>query len=181
VASWIKGLDQPAVAVLELLAVIGSRVEPDDLVTLTGQPLQALGAILEKLVRCRLVFEEERGRELTYELAHPLFQEAVYQGIGGARRRALHRGVGRALLASNRFGEAAPHFARSAKVGDREAIEALREGLRQAQGREAHGEALSILGALVELLPANDDSWLEVLTAMSWGPSGWSTTGPTTS
>ncbi|HEV8623602.1 MAG TPA: AAA family ATPase [Acidimicrobiia bacterium] len=169
VSGQIKALDQSAVALLELLAVIGSRVEPDDLATLTGQPLHALGATLEKLVRCRLVLEEERGRELTYEFAHPLFQEAVYQGIGRTRRRALHRGVGRALLASHRFGEAAPHFARSAKVGDREAIDALREGLRQAQGREAHREALTILGALVELLPPNDDSWLEVLTAMSWG------------
>jgi DNA-binding NarL/FixJ family response regulator len=105
---------------------------------------------------------------LSYELAHPLLQEAIYQRISEVRRRALHRLAGRALLAAARLGEAAPHFARSAEVGDDEAIRTLRDAVRQAEERGAYHEALLILDTLVELVPAGDERWLGVLEALSW-------------
>jgi DNA-binding CsgD family transcriptional regulator len=161
-------LDAPAVAVLELLATIGRRVELSDLVALSALAVDDLGAILERLVRSRLVGEEERGRELSYEIVHPLIQDAVYQRIGAARRRTLHRVIGRTLRAAGRLGEAAPHFAQSAEVGDGEAIELLRDAVRQAEERGAYREALTILGALVELIPAGDERWLGVLEGLAW-------------
>lgn len=163
----VKALDEPATDTLEALALLGSRVELADLVRLSGRPLDDLGSVLDALVRSRLVVEEERGAELAYEVAHPLVAETIYQSLGGARRRALHRRVGRALLASGRLGEAAPHFARSGDVGDPEAVDALREALAQAEGREAYREALTILSALVDLLPEGDERWVEVADAMS--------------
>jgi tetratricopeptide (TPR) repeat protein len=153
---------------LEALAVMGRRVELSELVSLTGLAVDDLPVKLEQLVRSRLVIEEERGPELAYEIAHPLIAEAIYQRIGGARRRGLHRLVGRALLAAGRLGEAAPHFARSAEVGDKEAIEALSDGVRDAEERGAYRESLTILGALVELIPTGDERWLDVLDALSW-------------
>ena len=70
---------------------------------------------------------------------------------------------------AGRTGEAARHFARSADVGDADAIAALREAVRLAEDREAYREALELLGELVELLPAGDPGWLEVVDALSWG------------
>jgi DNA-binding CsgD family transcriptional regulator len=151
---------------LGLLAVVGRRLELGEIVAMSGRPLDRLGPILDDLVRARLVAEEERGRTVTYEITHPLIQEAIYEELGGARRRALHRLVARALLAAGRLGEAAPHFSRSAEPGDPEAIEALCGAVRQAEERELYREALTILGTLVELLPPGDERWLEVLDAL---------------
>ncbi|HEY8200804.1 MAG TPA: AAA family ATPase [Actinomycetota bacterium] len=160
-------LDEPTVATLEVMAVLGHRVELSELVQATSRTLERLGDILHTLVQSRLVVDEERGPVLTYEIAHPLIQEAIYEGIGSGRRRAMHRLVGRALMAAGRLGVAAPHFARSADRADGEAIEAMREALRQAEERGAHGESLSILSALVQILPYGDQRWLQVLDAMS--------------
>jgi DNA-binding CsgD family transcriptional regulator len=169
VAARVRGLDEPELATLEALATAGRQVEFRDLVAFTGLPIDRLPATLERLVRSRLVSEEELGRELSYEVAHPLIEEAIYQRIGGARRRGLHRLIGRTLLAAGRLGEAAPHFARSAEVGDQQAIEALRNAVRQAEQRGAYPEALTILDALVGLIPPGDERWLDVLDALSWG------------
>jgi DNA-binding CsgD family transcriptional regulator len=168
VIARLGALDEPARSTLEVLAVVGRRVELGSVVALTGRPLDRVGPLLHGLVRSRLVTEEERGREVIYEIAHPLIQETIYEELGAARRRALHRLVARSLLASGPLGEAAPHFARSAEVGDPEAIEALREAVRQAEERELYREALTILGALVDLLPPGDQRWLEVLDALGF-------------
>ncbi len=168
VSSRLKLLDEATIEILELLATLGRPAELGELIRVSGQPLEKVGEILRPLVRSRLIAEESRGREVTYQIEQPLVRDTVYQEMGGARQRVLHRLVGRALLDSERLGEAAPHFARSAEVGDPEAIEALREAVRQAEGKQAYREALTILGALVEIVPHGDRRWLDVLDAMSW-------------
>ncbi len=168
VRSRLRLLDEANLATLAALALLERRVGLEDLVRVTGRPLGQLAHILEPLVASRLVHEEERGRELTYEIAHPLIQDTVYQSIGLARRRELHRQVGRTLLAAGRLAEAAPHYARSAQTGEPEAIGVLLDAVRQADKREAYPEALSLLAALVELLPGGDERWVEVLDAMNW-------------
>jgi DNA-binding CsgD family transcriptional regulator/tetratricopeptide (TPR) repeat protein len=161
-------LDERELAALEALATAQGRVELHDLVALTGLPIKRLAVGLEELVRLRMVAEGERGRELTYEIAHPLIQHSIYERIGLARRRGMHRRIARVLLESGRLAEAAPHFAQSAAIGDDEAIQALRNAVQQAESREAYREALTILGVLVELIPAGDHRWLDVLHALSW-------------
>lgn len=162
--------DEPTVATLEVMAVLGKRVEMTELMEATGRTLERLAEILHTLVQSRLVVDEEHGPVLTYEIAHPLIQETIYDSIGSGRRRAMHRLVGRALMAAGRLGAAAPHFARSADRADPEAIEVMREALRQAEAGEAHGESLSILSALVQILPYGDQRWLQVLDAMVMRP-----------
>ena len=168
VGQMMHGLDEPELAALEALATAQGRVELHDLVALTGLPINRLAVGLEELVRLRMVAEGQRGRELTYEIAHPLIQHSIYERIGLARRRGLHRRLGRVLIESGRLAEAAPHFAQSAAIGDEEAIGALRGAMQQAESREAYREALTILGVLVELIPAGDQRWLDVLRALSW-------------
>jgi DNA-binding CsgD family transcriptional regulator/tetratricopeptide (TPR) repeat protein len=168
VAVRLSDLDETALATLELLAAVGRRVELREIVALTGLSPDQLAPILERFVRSRLAAEQERGHELTYELAHPLIQEATYQRMGAVRRRGLHRRIGRTLFAAGQLGEAAAHFACSAEIGDDEAIAALRDAVRQAEERGGYREALTILDALVELVPAGDERWLGVLEALSW-------------
>ncbi len=170
VEARVGRLDAPARAALELMTVVGYRAELSDLVRLSGKSLDELAPILERLVRNRLVSEIEAGRDLSYEIDHPLIQEAIYQGIGGARRRALHRHAARVLVEAGRLGAAAPHFVRAAEPGDDEAIDALCEALRQAEGRQHHREALALLDALLELVPGGDRRWLHVLGAMPLQP-----------
>jgi DNA-binding CsgD family transcriptional regulator len=160
-------LDEPELATIELLAVLGRRAELPELELLVARSPERLAELLETLVGASLVREDERGRALTYEIAHPLVQEVVYDRIGGARRRALHRLLGRALLAAGRLGQAAPHFAASADPGDDEAIAVLCDAVREADRGESHAEEVAILEALLELVPSGDRRWLDVLDAMS--------------
>jgi DNA-binding CsgD family transcriptional regulator len=166
VASRLGHLDEPSLATLEVLAVVGRAVELGDVVRLSGRPLDRLSEILDRLVHLRLVVESEHPQP-TYEIAHPLMTETIYQRISGARRVALHRLVGRALLAGGRLAEAAAHFARSAEPGDPEAVEVLRQAVGQAEEAGAHREALAVLSSLVALMPPGDERWQGVVDAMS--------------
>ncbi len=170
VTSRMRQLDAPAVDVLERLAVLGRSAELRSLIGLTGHAPDTLSTILAALVRSGLVAEEERGRDLRYEIAHPLVQDAIYQTIGGARRRLLHREIGRGLLTVGRLGEAAPHIGAAGDPDDPETIDVLCCAVRQAEERQAYREALEILGSLTALLPAGDPRWRGVVDALSWQP-----------
>src|SRR5437868_143754 len=169
VMSGLKQLDEPSLSTLEVLAVVGRRVELQELVVLTGRPLDRLAPILEGLVRLRLLTEEERGRDLVYEVTHPLVEETIYQAIGGARRRAIHRLLARAFASSGQRAAAASHYVRCSQPGEEEAIDALIDALQQAEERQSYREAMPILNGLLDLLPAGDPRWRRVLDAMSWG------------
>ncbi|MGB2938993.1 MAG: AAA family ATPase, partial [Candidatus Dormiibacterota bacterium] len=164
----LKQLDEPSLATLEVLALVGRRTELQELVLLSGRPLDRLAPILENLVRLRLLTEEERGRDLIYEVTHPLIQETIYQAIGGARRRAIHRLVARAFVSSGQRAAAASHYVRCARPGEEEAIDALIDALQQAEERQSYREAMPILSGLLDLLPSGDPRWRRVLDAMSW-------------
>ena len=163
-------LSRPALATLELMAVMGRRVSAGDLVHVSGRPLDQMAELLSELIDQLLVIEEERGRELGYEIRHPLFQEAIYQRMSRARQRALHSHVARSLVAAGRLAQAAPHFVRSAEPGDQEAIAAVLSAFRQAEERESHREAMVLLEALVALIPAADPRWLDVFDVMAEDP-----------
>jgi predicted ATPase len=168
VVSRMKQLDEPQRSTLELLAVIGRRVEFAELTALSGRLTEDLGRVLSTLSASGIVVEHERGPELSYEIHHPLVRDALYQSIGGARRRILHQQLARALRGGGRLPEAALHFARSAQVGDEEAIGVLLAAVRRAEQAEAYREALELLAPLVELLPPGDARWLDVSEAISW-------------
>lgn len=140
IAQPLKHLDESELHTLELLAVAGERVDLSDLLRLVDCPITALCEVLEALRRARWVLEQASGKHITYEIAHPLIRDAIYERIGGARRRTLHRVIARAHLNQGSLGAAAPHYARSASLGDDEAIDALRDAVRQAEGRGRTGK-----------------------------------------
>ncbi len=163
-------LDDGDRSTLELIAVLGYRVRISDLAALTGDAEAELTDALDRLVRSRLLAQDEHGWDLRFEVAHPLIEEAIYQGIGAARRRVLHRRIARMLVAIGALGMAAPHFVRSADAGDSEAIDVLCRSLHQAEQLEHHREALSLLDALLQILPERDARWLTVLDQMPVQP-----------
>lgn len=164
----VQALQAVPRSVLEALAVVERRIDVGDLADVMGMDLEQLGAALEALCSIRLVHEHLEGVALTYEISHPVVADAVYQQIGGTRRRVLHRTIARTLLHAGRIGSAAGHYARAAGPGDDEAIEALCSAVAQAESRGLYQEALAALAALLELLPADDPRWLRVLHAMTW-------------
>src|SRR2546423_926522 len=122
------------------------------------------GELAEHTVAQRVLLDLEQVGALHRVDIGPLPADAVRElaeeGIGGARGVALQRQVGRVLLPMGRPGEPAPPFARSADVGDAEALAVLSNALHQAEERGVYGEALGILAALVALLPAGDRRWV---------------------
>jgi DNA-binding CsgD family transcriptional regulator/tetratricopeptide (TPR) repeat protein len=161
-------LPEQARSTLDLLAVIGRRMGMSELATVSELSRDSLDRSLETLGRSGWISERETGPEPAFEISHPLLQQAIYERVGTAHRRGLHRVIGRMLLAAGRLGEAAPHWARSADTGDEQAVSVLRDAIRQAENREAYREALTILGTLVELLPHGDKRWVDIVGAMSW-------------
>ena len=81
----MRALDEPALATLQSLAIISRSVETRELAAVTGLSSDRLAAVLERLVRSQFVTEAQHGRDLSYELAHPLLQEAIYQRISEVR------------------------------------------------------------------------------------------------
>jgi DNA-binding CsgD family transcriptional regulator len=173
VAGRLQRLSEADLATIEALAVVARPVDLAELGRLSGQPADQLPGIVHRLICAGLVQADQRSLQGGYELTHPLLQEVVYGRIGAPRQRVLHRIVARSLLAGGRLGEAAPHFARSAEVGDTEAIDALRDALRQTEERRASLEGLTILTTLVELLPLEDERWLQVIDAISSRADWW--------
>lgn len=159
---------EPALAMIEVLSVLGHPATRDQLASLADRSPEQVTGVIDELLRSRAVIEEEDAGEIRYGFLHPLIRETAYQTLGATRRRALHRMIGRALLGSGAVAEAAPHFARSAVVGDDEAIAALLEGIRRAEEREAYRESLTLLTGLVDILPGGDDRWLEAADALAW-------------
>ena len=161
----VEGLDDSAQETLAVLAVMGRKVDLSDLQRLDRRSLDVVAAALQQLASIQLIAVHDQGTELAYEISHPLMREAIYQSLG-ARRPALHRRMGRALEASGRLGEAASHFARSAEPGDPEAVTALVRALRHTWSQGAFAEAFVILASLADIMPAEDQRWIEVLDAM---------------
>jgi DNA-binding SARP family transcriptional activator/class 3 adenylate cyclase len=100
VTARLRRADESSRDVLEALAVDGQPIDLGDLARITGRSVGELGPVVDRLVQVRFVTEKERGRSLEYELAHPLYGQAIYESIGprllrGAGGRGGHSGAHR--------------------------------------------------------------------------------------
>ncbi|MCG6876516.1 MAG: AAA family ATPase, partial [Betaproteobacteria bacterium] len=146
---------------LETAAVLGRRFDFDTLLDVTGEPEGALLDAVEALVKRRLLREETQDG--VYDFSHDKVREVVYQDIGGARRKLLHRSVAEALErrgegeAHERDARLAEHYERAQDwtkalrylvlTGERsQALFAMRDALhwldRAVALSESHPEAL---------------------------------------
>jgi DNA-binding CsgD family transcriptional regulator len=166
----LGGLEASQRQLLDLLAVADRRVDLRDLVAVLERAPKEAARDLEALTRAHLVVERGDPTSLTYEVAHPIIQETIYEAISGPRRRDLHRTVARALLDAGHLGAAAGHLARGAEAGDVEAVDHLCRAMDEAESRGLYRESLATLNALVGLLPEDDPRWPRVLEVMNWQP-----------
>lgn len=152
--------------VLEVMAVIDRRSDPAEITAALDGSVVALMPILDDLIASGLI--EMATATGSYQIKHPLIQEAVYELIGPGRRMLLHRSVARMLRHRSAWGEAAGHFARAAPLADNETLEVLCEAIRRAEDQDLYREALAILEGLLEVLPEDDRRWMRVFDSLSW-------------
>jgi DNA-binding CsgD family transcriptional regulator/tetratricopeptide (TPR) repeat protein len=176
-ARWIRTelarFDPSALAVLELLAVAGDSLDPDDLARIASSTSEHVAIVLEQLSRAGTVVERQHEGSLRYAFTQILTREVLYAGIGAARRRVLHRRGAATLLASGRTAAAASHYIRAAQAGDGEAIAALIQLVHQTHQQGLDVLAWQVVSALRDLLPADDNRWNKVFDALvqqpNWG------------
>lgn len=160
--------DAAQLAILEMLAVVGSPVDPDDLADIAGEAVEGVALTLERLVRTGMVLEQDHSGPLGYEIAHPVVREVLYASLAGARRRVLHQRAAAALGSSGRAEAATLHVLRSAPAGDSDVIHALIAQARQAGHQGSDAMLWAIVPTLVDALPAGDARWLELFDVLSW-------------
>ncbi len=144
-------------ALADVLAVVGTSVGHDILLSVSGTDEPEFLEAIEELRRCRLVDERLEDGVVVYDFVHPMIREALNAELGLARRRRLHRRVAETLEslwgadATGHADELAYHYARS---GERslapKAVLYLAAAGRGALRRQANREAADYLSAALE-------------------------------
>ncbi|RIH79069.1 TOMM system kinase/cyclase fusion protein [Calidithermus terrae] len=141
-------LSPPALHLLQLAAVAGREVAHAVLEAAVGP---GLADPLDEALAAKLLLEQGPG----YRFRHPLYREALYQGLSLARRAALHGEVARALEAAYRADlaphtEALAHHYRRAGQAER-ALEYLLKAGERATAVYDHPAALERYREALEL------------------------------
>jgi DNA-binding NarL/FixJ family response regulator len=149
----VMPLTDDARAVARTLAVLRTvRLERLDLVAeVSGRSPVAIATAFDDLVRANVVVDDD-GR---YRFAHDIVADAVYDDIGPAECRRLHRAVAERLLAERDPAdllELAWHVSESAAPGDEVAVAVLTDAARLALARAPEAAAGFCAKALA-LLP----------------------------
>lgn len=160
-----RGKPPEALAVAEVLAVVGNPTNISLLEDVSGLPAARVGRAVDDLVRPGLVEESQEGGGITLQFRHPLTRETLYQRLTLTRRRMLHGQVAEALErlhgrdALARADELAYHFVQAASAGDESrTVRYLTEAGRAALRRHADREAADYLDAAVSLLSPDGDA-----------------------
>jgi len=158
----IAALSPEAQQALESAAVIGTKVPYRLWAAVTGMDPFALAAAAEQLADSRLLRPVAQG----YLFSHNLFQEAVYDGMDGDRRRQLHHQAAHAL-ADERKGSLRTRAYHLDRAGLKDAAAAMyRQAGEQKLALFAFSEARSAFErALALLSPAPSRARVETLLA----------------
>jgi class 3 adenylate cyclase/tetratricopeptide (TPR) repeat protein len=101
IASRIDRLSRDDKSLLQLASVVGPRVSPQLLATVTGMPAAQLQSHLWSLEILDFLVESRWGASVDYEFAHDLIREVAYDSILRAQREDLHRRILFALEANS--------------------------------------------------------------------------------
>ena len=153
----LDALPEPALAVLEVAAVIGvefdARVIGDVLAAETDEVVTRL----EASVATGLVWPVP-GRSERRRFAHALVREVLYEDLQPARRAALHRAVGEALEArlAARFDAVLPVLANHFQMAGatERALDYLERAGRHALAQVAYEDAVASFERALEFLDA---------------------------
>ena len=157
-AARLARLSPGALALAELIAVLGTGVRLDTLEAVSGSGRSELAAALGELRAQRVLDERVEGDEAQYDVTHPLLRETLLARLGVAGARVMHERIAVALeehygaAADRHADELAAHFARAAspRLASR-AARYLGVAGRNALASHADREAANYLAAaLVE-------------------------------
>ncbi|MGE0290028.1 MAG: AAA family ATPase [Bradyrhizobium sp.] len=100
IASRIDRLPKEDKSLLQLAAVVGSRVSPELLATVTGMPRAQLQSRLWSLEILDFLNESRAMSQPDYVFAHDLVREVAYDSILRSQREVMHRRILTALESS---------------------------------------------------------------------------------
>jgi DNA-binding NarL/FixJ family response regulator len=151
-------LSEPARLVLEGAAVAGDPFEPELAAAAAGTSEASSMDAIDELLQLDLIRETDTPRRFRFR--HPLVRRAVYETTRGGWRLGAHERCAEALAARGAAAVArAYHVERSARQGDVDAVEVLREA-GEAAARLAPESAARWFGGALRLLsqtaPAED-------------------------
>src|SRR6201999_567080 len=145
-------LSEGASEVVRVAAVLPDRFSAGLLAAMLERSPTSLLSALEEAVRADLFVED--GEQLRFR--HDLLRDATRQSLPQSLRRAMERQAASVMLGVGAApAEVGTQLVRSAELGDREAIGALRQAA-QAVGRGDAGAAADLSKRALELLPADD-------------------------
>ncbi len=153
-AARLARLSPPALAVAELVAVLGTGVSLETLDAVSKVGRAELAAALGELRAERVLDERVDGDAAQYDVTHPLLRETLLAKLGIAGTRVLHERIAMALedhygATSDRHAdELAAHFARAASpMLAARAARYLAVAGRNALASHADREAVNYLSA----------------------------------
>jgi len=148
---------------LATAAVVGRAFALYELQAVADETEETVVAALEAGVRLGVVEEDSGAAGVRYRFTHALFRQALYDGLGAARRGRLHQRAGHALAGRYRDQEAddaaelAEHFLRSPELADlARAVNFCEQGAQRAQQTFAFAEAARLLEHALQAQAASD-------------------------
>ena len=156
-ASRIDRLPPDEKELLQTLAVTG-REFALSLVrrVIGGRKDNELERMLAGLQTAEFIYEQPATVDVEYIFKHALTQEVAYNSLLIERRKQLHESAGQALESmfagqlEDHLDELAHHYSRSDNI--EKAVEYLERAGQQAAQRSAYSDAISSLGAAIDLL-----------------------------
>jgi DNA-binding SARP family transcriptional activator/TPR repeat protein len=164
IGARIDGFDEETRDLLDLAAVVGRAFELGPMARISGRSeVEAFDAI-EPLISSGLVVETPQG---SYRFSHDKMRQALYEGVGGPKRRMLHVRVAETLEEiGSEPAELAHHYLRAREW--RPALENLVRAARKAEESHAWTSALGSYERALEIvgeLPDPDERRFELLAA----------------
>ena len=171
----VAEFDDDTRTVLEMAAVLGSRVSFGVLESVTERDAAAVLRSVEALCSAGILEERSVGPDIVYDFRHPLVRQTLYDELGLQRGRILHGVVADAMesyygaKAPEHADELAYHFART--DGHRlrnKAVEYLAVAGIDALARRADQEAIAYLESALERSgPADQDATRSIIPALA--------------
>jgi len=166
--SFMARLDRHNAAkeIAQIGACIGREFPHELLKVVTGKPETELQNALGQLIDNQLIFRRGSAPDAVYTFKHALLQEAAYESLLRARRKAIHASILAALEAGHRTNlsevvELLAYHAQRGEVWDK-AVQYLWQAGSKAYARSAlresrayYEQALSVF----EELPENSTTW----------------------
>jgi predicted ATPase len=178
-AARIDRLSVEEKELLQTLAVLGREFTLGLVRGVTLKPDDDLNRMLSQLQLAEFIYEHPATGDVEYIFKHALTQEVAYNSLLVERRKQLHERAGEVLESmfagqlEDHLDELAHHYSRSDNVS--KAVEYLGRAGQQAMRRSAYADAISSLGATIDLLRRLPDSpervQRELLLQLAVGPA----------